>query len=316
MTPDKPIGLDELWWAEPSEKESIRRDPHAALAAHGLKLPAEVPAGLAHEILRMVSLVWQDGQITPRTQFRIDPFDEGLLFGKGLWESTRTYDHVPWHWDAHLDRLKFSAGELGLTIRIETLPSEAQVIEFLKAITSLDAVVRLNVSAGATGKPGTVWMSASPLPTPYASVTLQTVAGPVAKDQPYQVWKTFQYATRLRVGQSVRAAGFDTALLIDPSGNLLEASHANIFLRFPTGWVTPAFNGCFLPGTLRAHLLKESPLPIREELLSITKLPDALEVFLTNSNAGIVPVTKIDNRQFAVGPDTKRLMDWLEKSTN
>ena len=311
MTQDEPIALDDLWWAEPVLKDRLRSDPLGALKEQGINLPADVPVGLAHEVLRLVSLIWLNGKLTPRSKFTIDPFDEGLLFGKGIWESTRTFDHAPWLWDAHIERLTHSAGLLGIAIQPERLPSAAQVTEFVKSLTSLDVVVRLNVTAGVPGKPGIVWMTAAPLPAPYLSVTLQTVASPVPKDQPYLVWKTFQYATRLRVGQSVRAAGFDTALLIDQEGNLLEASHANIFLRLPSGWVTPALNGGFLPGTLRAHVVKHSPLSVREEKVSIQKLSDCLEVFLTNSNAGIVPVTRIDGRQYAVGPETKRLMEWL-----
>lgn len=286
-------------------------DPFAALKARGVDLPRDLPAGIAHEILRMVSLLWLDGKIVPRSEFRIDPFDEGLLFGKGIWESTRTFDGVPWLWDAHLDRLKHTATELGIAVSPERLPTTAQVTEFVKALTNMDAIVRLNVTAGVPGMPGIVWMTASPLSPPFASVTLQTVASPVPKGQPDLVWKTFQYATRLRVGQSARAAGFDTALLIDVEGNLLEASHANIFVRLPSGWVTPSPNGAFLPGTLRAHVLKNAPLPMREEKVPIQKLSDCLEVFLTNSNIGIVPVTRIDSRKYAVGAETKTLIEWL-----
>ncbi len=287
-------------------------DPIAALKEQGVNLPSDIPTGVAHEILRVVSLLWLDGKVIPRSEFRIDPFDEGLLFGKGIWESTRTFDGVPWLWDAHLDRLKHTATELGIAVQPERLPSTAQVTEFAKSLTNMDAVIRLNVTAGVTGKPGIVWMTASALPAPFRSVTLQTVASPVPKDQPYLVWKTFQYATRLRVGQSVRAAGFDTALLIDNEGNLLEASHANIFVRLPSGWVTPSLNGAFLPGTLRGHVLKNAPLPMREEKVSVTKLSDCLEVFVTNSNAGIVPVTQIDSRKYAIGAETKKLIEWLE----
>jgi len=98
-------------------------DPLAALKARGIDLPSDLPAGVAHEVLRLVTLLWLDGKIVPRSDFRIDPFDEGLLFGKGIWESTRTFDGVPWLWDAHLDRLKHTATELGIAVPPERLPS-------------------------------------------------------------------------------------------------------------------------------------------------------------------------------------------------
>ena len=40
-----------------------------------------------------------------------------------------------------------------------------------------------------------------------------------------------------------------------------------------------------------------------------------VEAFVTNSNAGIVPVTRIDDIEFAVGPETRKLLRWIEPTT-
>ena len=101
-------------------------------------------------------------------------------------------------------------------------------------------------------------------------------------------------------------------LWLDANNNLLESAHANIFLRLRDGWVTPsAESGLFLPGTVRHHLLKNAPLPIKETTIPVTKLAEAKEVFLTNSNIGIVPVVLIDKHTYPVGDETKRLVEWL-----
>lgn len=310
MTPE-PDAQDVLWWASPPLREQLLRDPAAVLQDRGLSVPLDLPPAVVHEFVRVAWLLWADGQIVPLDRFQIDPADEGLLFGRGAWESTRTIAGDPWLWPLHLDRLRQTAELLSIELDPARLPDAKQVGEYVRTLTSQDVVIRLNVTAGRPGKPGLVWMSAAPLPLPPVSLRLQTCRNPVQKGYAYLTLKTFQYATRLRIGQQAVQAGFDTALLVDTDGNLLEAAHANIFLRLRDGWVTPAADGGLLPGTVRHHLLQQAPLPIREQPVPRDQLGEALEVFVTNSNAGIVPVSRVDDRTFPIGGDTMTLMRWL-----
>jgi branched-subunit amino acid aminotransferase/4-amino-4-deoxychorismate lyase len=305
------VQLDELWWAEPPLKQRLTQDPLSVLREQGYNLPPNLPRKIVYDIVRIISLLWVDGKLTPREKFTIDPADEGLLFGRGVWESTRTVNGVPWLWRQHIERLKRTAELLEIPLAPERLPTGQQVTEFVRSLCGTDVLVRLNVTAGRPGKAGVIWMSAGVRPSPEESVRLQTTRNPVPKGQPYLVWKTFQYATRLRTGQQAAKAGYDTALLLDDENNLLEASHANLFVRLPDGWVTPPVDGGLLPGTVRQHLLEESPLRIREEKISYGLLGTAREVFLTNSNVGIVPVTVIDQHTFSVGSETQELSRWL-----
>jgi hypothetical protein len=103
-----------------------------------------------------------------------------------------------------------------------------------------------------------------------------------------------------------------TAWLLDAEGNLLEASHANLLVRLPDGWATPTANGGLLPGTVRRYLLEHAPLPIREQTIPHTRLGEVREAFVTNSNIGIVPVTRIDGYTFPIGNETLDLMRWLQ----
>ena len=76
------------------------------LRDRGLNPPADLPADVLAEFVRVATTLWADGQVISLDQFRIDPSDEGLLFGRGAWESTRTVNGAPWLWPLHLDRLK------------------------------------------------------------------------------------------------------------------------------------------------------------------------------------------------------------------
>jgi branched-subunit amino acid aminotransferase/4-amino-4-deoxychorismate lyase len=292
--------------------QTAQRDAAAVLKEHGVQVPADCPPHIIAEVARMVSYLWLNGQIVAREAFYIDPADQGLLFGRGLWECTRTFGGVPWLWPLHLERLVQTAALLEIDVDPQRLPDSAAVTAFVRALTRMDVVVRLNATAGPPGKPGTMWMTAVLPPAPTPSIRLQSCRGPVLAGQPYLAWKTFQYGSRLRASQQARQAGFDNALLLDPDGNILEAANANLFVRLPDGWATPPAAGeTLLPGTVRRFLLEESPLPMRGQVIPYARLADVREAFVTNSNVGLVPVAQIDEQTFPIGRETRELLRWL-----
>jgi 4-amino-4-deoxychorismate lyase len=312
MTPHLPGSRDEYPWADPALKQRLLRDPAGYLKDRGVNLPPNLPPHVVAEVVRVTALLWTAGQIVPQDRFWIDPADEGVLFGRGVWESTRTVNGVPWLWDLHLNRLKKTAELLDIPLAPERLPTAQQVRDFVGVLTTQDVLIRLNVTAGRPGKQGAVWMTAALRPASTTSVRLQTTPLPVPKDQPYLMWKTFQYATRLQVGRKATKDGFDSSLLYDADDNLLEAAHANLFVRFGDGWATPpTAGGGLLPGTVREFLLTNSPVKIQERAIPRASLSEAREVFVTNSNVGIVPVTQIDERSFPIGNETQDLMRWV-----
>jgi branched-subunit amino acid aminotransferase/4-amino-4-deoxychorismate lyase len=312
MSMPTPRRDDEFWWASPPIRDALQRDPAALLRDRGISVPPDLPRAVVHEFVRVMYLLWVNGSVVPIDRFHIDPADEGLLFGRGVWESTRTVNGTPWLWDYHLDRLKESAGTLNIALDPARLPSAEQVTAHVRSLTTQDVLVRLNVTAGRPGRPGMVWMSTAPLPVPATPLRLKTWRNPVEKGQAYLTLKTFQYATRLRIAQQANQGEFDSALMIDDADNLLETVHANLFVRLPDGWATPTADGGFLPGTVRRHLLDHSPIPIREQPIPLSRLRDIQEAFVTNSSAGIVPVVRIDDHAIPVGDDTRFLIHWIE----
>jgi branched-subunit amino acid aminotransferase/4-amino-4-deoxychorismate lyase len=283
------------------------------LKQQGITVPANTPPHVVNDLVRIVSLIWLDGRIVPREQFHIDPADEGLLFGRGLWESTRTFGGLPWLWPLHIERLLNTAKLLEIDVDPQRLPDAQQVHDYVRTLSGSDVVIRLNVTAGwpAMKKPGAVWMTAMLLPKLEPSVRLRSCSTPVPKDEPYLTWKTFQYAGRMRASQEAHKAGFDSALLCDAEDNVLEMSLANIFVRLPDGWATPTATGGLLPGTVRRHLLEKAPLPMRELTIPRRRLAEVTEVFITNSKVGILPVVQIDDQKWPIGAETQELMRWL-----
>ena len=304
---------DEHAWATPSLRERLLSDPASVLRDRGVNPPAELPLAILHDFIRVTHLLWVDGKTVPVDRFQIDPSDEGLLFGRGAWESTRTINGLPWLWPLHLDRLVETAKHLHFALDAKRLPDAQIVRDYVRSLSATqDVVIRLNVTAGAPGKPGAIWMSAAPQPKPPGPLKLLTRRSPVEKGDPYLTLKTFQYASRLRIGQEAAAQGYHSALMVDAEGNLQEASHANLFVRLADGWATPIADGGFLPGTVRRHLLDHSPIPIAQKKIPLTALGEFRELFVSNSGVGIVPVIQVDKNTFPLGSETKQIMDWLQ----
>jgi branched-subunit amino acid aminotransferase/4-amino-4-deoxychorismate lyase len=315
MIPNEATTTDELWWLSPAVRQQIDSDPAPYLRSHGVNLAPGTPRPIVLEVLRITHLLWVEGRIIPKDRFHIDPMDEGLLFARGVWESTRTLQGEPWLWNLHTARLLKTAAECDIPLSPERVPSAKQVKDYVTAITTQDVVVRLNVTAGHHGANGMVWMSVGLRPLPQKSIRMATLQNPAPKGLPYLYGKTFQYATRLKMGQEASKRGFETSLLYDAEGFITESAHANVFLKIGGRWLTPALDGGFLAGTVREHILKNAPLKIEEAQIPVTNMVQVQEAFVTNSNVGLVPVAQIDETVLPVGEDTKALSAWLTPTT-
>jgi para-aminobenzoate synthetase / 4-amino-4-deoxychorismate lyase len=91
-------------------------------------------------------------------------------------------------------------------------------------------------------------------------------------------------------------------LLIDGSGDVLEASRANVFAVEDEKLITPAADGRILPGVARARAIEAARalgIECREEALGIDRLIAAGQAFLTGSVRGVEPVRSIDEQMLS-----------------
>jgi para-aminobenzoate synthetase / 4-amino-4-deoxychorismate lyase len=80
-------------------------------------------------------------------------------------------------------------------------------------------------------------------------------------------------------------------LLVDLDGHVLEAAHANVWIREGTTLVTPPLDGRILPGTVRARLLADPPAgrSTHVEPVTLERVGAADEVLLSSSLRGLHP---------------------------
>jgi branched-chain amino acid aminotransferase len=109
-----------------------------------------------------------------------------------------------------------------------------------------------------------------------------------------------------------QAKGFGNALVADAMGNVAESATSNVFMVKDGEVFTPIANGTFLAGITRArHIanLAADGTRVHETVLSFADFRDADEVFLSGNLTKVTPVTAFDDRQYQVGPVTRRVRE-------
>ncbi|HEX5979741.1 MAG TPA: aminodeoxychorismate synthase component I [Thermoleophilaceae bacterium] len=93
-------------------------------------------------------------------------------------------------------------------------------------------------------------------------------------------------------------------LLVDFDGEVLEAAHANVWIREGRTLVTPPLDGRLLPGTVRARLLADPPAghTAREESVTLERAAAADELLLSSSLRGLHPAAPADGRVAPAAP--------------
>ena len=117
------------------------------------------------------------------------------------------------------------------------------------------------------------------------------------------------YPNNARMLAEVRKRGFGNALVADVMGNVAETATANVFMVKDGDVFTPIANGTFLSGITRArHIanLRADGTKVHEAVLSFDDFRAADEVFLSGNMAKVTPVTAFEDRQYQIGPITRK----------
>jgi branched-chain amino acid aminotransferase len=273
-------------------------------------------------------VIWSNGVIVPDDALQISVLDSTFEHGLGLFETLRTWNGHPTLLSLHVERLERSAGELDLTVDPTHLPDAAAVFHLIEAnraslTPGQDVRLRLTLSGGCVttvGSCSTLWMTAGPLPPTRESGVIVTLTAKVADDDCLARHKTLNY-WRMRIAHANGVANrSDDVLCLTPGGFICETCRANIFLIEAGRVYTPGLGGPLLPGIMRAVVLARARhlgLEAVECLLPLDRIRTADEAFLTSSLRGMLPITRLLDRELpSPGPVTRQLWrdvsNWLE----
>ena len=268
------------------------------------------------------SLIWCHGRLMAADELRIRSLDRAFEHGLGLFESLRTWNGRPSLLERHRARMQASAQALGLEFDDAQWPDEHAVIAMFTG--SHDRRLRITLSGGlsdANGRGATLWMTASPLPTPLkgsgaiAASTLDVVASDLLARH-----KTLNYWRMRLAHQRALEQGHDEVLCVTPDRLVHQGTRTNIVYVESGSIITPADDGPVLPGIMREVVMEHARrlgLTTRREPTPLERLQDADEAFLTSSVRGIVPLIQVIDRRWPGPGELTRLLwntilPWLE----
>lgn len=264
----------------------------------------------------MEEMVYLNGSLVPLSQAKLPPFDYGLLYGYGLFETMRSYSGHILHLEKHLDRLSRSAKFL--RIDLESIHNlEEALYETLRANNLSNARIRLTLSGG-EGEPvpdvpiltkPTVFIVArsyTPYPSQVYEQGFKAIISHIRRNtqSPASMMKSLSYLDNMLARREAKLAGADEAILLNEQGFLAEGSTSNIFLISGNTLLTPSEDSGILPGITREVVL-ELVLPLDmeaiERQISPEEFSQADEAFFTNSLIEIMPLTKVNGQKIGSG---------------
>ncbi|MES2709828.1 MAG: aminotransferase class IV [Verrucomicrobiota bacterium] len=249
-------------------------------------------------------LVWWNGRVLPEWDAQAPAISQGLLWGRGIFETLGVWDGQPFALTRHLERLRAAAARLKLEIPTDEAWREA-IATLLAARQPRTARLRLTVTGG--GHPGLSLDSGDEniliRLTPYEPVTtpaaVLTVPWRRNEFSALAGLKSTSYAENAIAMAWVRERDATEACFLNTGGDLCEGAASNLFLVKDGAVMTPSIGSGCLPGITRAlviELCEQLEIPCAVRAVTPREAVEADAIFLTSSLRGVQPVITLDNR--------------------
>jgi len=288
-------------------------------------------------------VVFLNRKLVPASQAHLAIFDAGVVMGATVTEMTRTFRHVPFRLEDHLDRLfrslKYTRMDIGMT-KEELLSVSREVVAHNTKLLDPDDEVGLvhfvtagefPTYAGSAGRAArtTPTICAHTFPMPFELWAGKLDSGahlvtPSIRHVPPQCYDPkMKYRSRMHYYLADKEAQLvdpdASALLLDLSGNVTETSGANFLIVEKGTIVSPTLVNT-LPGISRATVMEladDLEIPFVEKDIQVHSVMNADEAFTASTPYCILPVTKINGVTIGSGrpgPVWQQLLSaWSER---
>lgn len=259
-----------------------------------------------------------EGALEPLTAVSID--ERALHYGDGVFETIAIRNAEPRLLPLHLERLQTGCLRLGLD-----MPGDSRLAAAIRAVIrqangNVD-VLKIIVSAGPgrrgyrrSGSHCPVWLGAFDADRHRFPMDGNGVAVRICDTRLAIQPQLAGIKSLNRLEQVLARAEWDEdtvfeGLMLDTGGRLVCGTMSNVFIVADKAVITPAITRCGVSGVMRRHLLAaldRAGIETRVVDLKVNEVLDADEVFLTNSQFGLVAVERCEDRRWAGHPTTAR----------
>ena len=258
----------------------------------------------------------------------VDAGDRGLQYGDGLFETVAIRNGEPRLWDYHMDRLAKGCEILNIKKPANTELS-AGVCDALQKSNATTAycAAKIIVTAGAglraygrtLAETPTVLFGAFPAAAPPIESYrdgLQTALCQtrLAINSPTAGLKTLNRLEQVLARSEFVDTGEFEGLTMDADDNIICGTMSNVFFVTNNSISTPSLTRCGVEGVMRRHVietLRVQGFNTQIKTVNIVDLNNVDEVFVSNSQFGVMPVQSCAETRWPVGDTTRNVMSIL-----
>lgn len=278
--------------------------------------------------------VYLNGKFVASAVATVSVFDQGFLYGDGIFESFRSVDGRLYQFPQHYQRLLQSAEALRYRVPYSEQDLVAILMELQERNGLRDAYFRVTITRG-KGQVGFQRELENDLTCLVVGrefqgfddncyergIALQVAA--TRRNAPEAINPKIKSISNLNslLGKlEARAAGTFEVLMLNNRGHICEGASSNIFWTRDRWVFTPDASTGLLEGVTRSTIMRlcEEQLDLRvvtgEFRLQDLKFSD--EVFITSTSLEVMPVVRVDEftiNRGEVGPVARRLRQALHR---
>ena len=258
----------------------------------------------------------------------IAPDERGFQYGDGLFETIAIRQGEPRLWDYHVRRLEAGCTRLALKRPAGTALRHSLGTAIAKSTGDSDFCIgKIIVTAGvlergygrATPTDPLIYIGVFPAvpvkrPAYEKGVATMLCETRLAVGSPVAGLKTLNRIEQVLARSECLSTGAFEGLTLDADGRLICGTMSNVFVVRNKTIATPALDRCGVAGTMRQFvldLLEKKGTDAEVCDLEWEDLVAADEVFITNSQMGLLPVHRCGHQKWGIGGVTRDVMKLL-----
>ncbi|CAH0346819.1 D-amino-acid transaminase [Bacillus sp. CECT 9360] len=254
-----------------------------------------------------------NGEITLKSDIKVDLDDRGYQFGDGIYEVIRVYNGKLFTSREHLNRLMTSAESISLKISFTVPEIEEQLKQLIQENGLVDGTIYMQFSRGISPRNHAFPVPAvDPVyvaytkPLGYSSELAETGVKTILTEDIRWLRcdiKSLNLLGNILAKQKAAEAGCFEALQ-HRDGIVTEGSSSNVSIVVDGRVKTHPATNLILNGISRQVMLrscKENGIPFLEEAYTVDELLKADEVFLTGTTVEVLPIIEIDGKSVGDG---------------
>ena len=261
-----------------------------------------------------MTVFWMNGELRSADGAVVSVLDHGLTVGDGIFETLLVRDGSPFALSRHIDRLFRSGAGMKLA-----MPTEDDIRQAVRSVVesagdeARRARLRVTVTSGVGplgsergDAPPTLIVTLTAAKEWGETTTIATVPWTRNEKSAVVGVKTTSYAENAVALAEAHSRGASEAIVANTQGELCEGTGSNVFVVMDGVVHTPSLDTGCLAGITRELVLEwgVAVAEHRESRLPYDVLFTAEEIFITSSTRDVHPVSRVDDRELAVGPIT------------